>query len=187
MFTTICHKKQQTSDNLIVKPGLHIICKDRKAWIWEHFFKLRRCDLVSIWSLNDHRHWSLTRNICNRYVGSFKILFEASSHACSAALTTVWKPGFKNYCFIIEIFDKFSFSGILKARSHDPFLRIRFLLVPKNGSCEHIENDLPSNGSVIKTKTEGNRTCSIFIQHSPWKMKGIDKFCMNVLEIEDLC
>ena len=26
----------------------------------------------------------------------------------------------------------------LKARSHDPFLRIRFLLVPKNGSCEHI-------------------------------------------------
>ena len=40
----------------------------------------------------------------------------------------------------------------LKARSHDPFLRIRFLLVPKNGSCEHIKNDLPSNGSLILKK-----------------------------------
>ena len=55
----------------------------------------------------------------------------------------------------------------LKVRSHDPFLRIRFLLVPKNGSCEHIKNDLPSNGSVILKKTNGNRTCSIFIRHSP--------------------
>ena len=41
----------------------------------------------------------------------------------------------------------------LKARSHDPFLRIRFLLVLKNGSCEHIKNDLPSNGSVVLKKT----------------------------------
>ena len=40
----------------------------------------------------------------------------------------------------------------LKTRAHDPFLRIRFLLVPKNGSCEHIKNDLPSNGSVILKK-----------------------------------
>ena len=40
----------------------------------------------------------------------------------------------------------------LKARSHDPFLRIRFLLVLKNGSCEHIKNDLPSNGSLILKK-----------------------------------
>ena len=38
---------------------------------------------------------------------------------------------------------------VVKVRSHDPFLRIRFLLVPKNGSFEHIKNDLPSNGSVI--------------------------------------
>ena len=30
-------------------------------------------------------------------------------------------------------------------------------------------------------KTNGNRTCSIFIQHSPWKMKGTHKFCMIVL------
>ena len=40
----------------------------------------------------------------------------------------------------------------LKACSHDPFLRIRFLLVPKIGSCEHIENDLPTHGSVILNK-----------------------------------
>ena len=40
----------------------------------------------------------------------------------------------------------------LKAFSHDPFLRIRLLLVPKNGSCEHIKNDLPSNGSLILKK-----------------------------------
>ena len=69
----------------------------------------------------------------------------------------------------------------LKACSHDPFWRIRFLLVPKNGSCEHIKNDLPSNRSVILKKTDGNRTCSIFIRHSPWKMKGTDKFCTIVL------
>ena len=42
--------------------------------------------------------------------------------------------------------------AVLKARSHDPFLRIRCLLVPKNGSCEHIKNDLPSNGPVILKK-----------------------------------
>ena len=40
----------------------------------------------------------------------------------------------------------------VKARSRDPFLRIRFLLVPKIGSCEHIENDLPIHGSVILKK-----------------------------------
>ena len=53
-----------------------------------------------------------------------------------------------------------------KARSHDPFLRIRFLLVQKIGSCERNENDLPTHGSVILKKADGNRTCSIFIQHS---------------------
>ena len=40
----------------------------------------------------------------------------------------------------------------IKARSQDQFLRIRLLLVPKNGSCEHIKNDLPSNRSVILKK-----------------------------------
>ena len=43
----------------------------------------------------------------------------------------------------------------MKASSYDPFLRIRFLLVLKNGSCEHIKNDLPSYGSVILKKTDG--------------------------------
>ena len=46
-------------------------------------------------------------------------------------------------------------SGKLKARSHDPFLRIRFLLVPKIGSCEHIENDHPIHGSVILKERMG--------------------------------
>ena len=72
----------------------------------------------------------------------------------------------EGYCFITEIFDKFNFSGIHEARSHDPLSRIRLLLVPKNGSCEYIKNDLPSNGSVILKNTDGNRTCSIFTRHS---------------------
>ena len=53
----------------------------------------------------------------------------------------------------------------LKARSHDLFLRIRFLLVPKIGSFEHIQNDLPTHRSPILKKTDGNRTRSIFIRH----------------------
>ena len=40
----------------------------------------------------------------------------------------------------------------LKARSNGPFLRIRFLLVPKMGSCEHNENYLPTHGSVSLKK-----------------------------------
>ena len=32
----------------------------------------------------------------------------------------------------------------LKAHSHGLFLRIRFLLVPKIGPCEHTANDLPT-------------------------------------------
>ena len=32
------------------------------------------------------------------------------------------------------------------------FLRIRFLLVPKIEWCEHIENELPTHGSVIWKK-----------------------------------
>ena len=42
--------------------------------------------------------------------------------------------------------------NFLKAFPDDPFLRTRLLLVPKNGSCEHIKNDLPSNGSLILKK-----------------------------------
>ena len=49
--------------------------------------------------------------------------------------------------FLVHVFRK-----PVKACSHDPFLRIRFLLVPKNGSCEHIKNYLASNGSVSLKK-----------------------------------
>ena len=37
-------------------------------------------------------------------------------------------------------------------RSHDLLLRIWFLLVPKIGSCEHIENDLLTHESLILKK-----------------------------------
>ena len=62
------------------------------------------------------------------------------------------KPQDIGYLFVFLAL-KFYFKGVfLKARSHDPFLRIRFLLVPNNGSCEHNKNDLPSNGSVSLKK-----------------------------------
>ena len=51
----------------------------------------------------------------------------------------------------------------IKARSQDPISRIRFLLVPKIGSCEHSRNGLLIDGSVILKKKDGNKTCSIFI------------------------
>ena len=51
-------------------------------------------------------------------------------------------------------------------------------MVLKIGTCEHIQNDLPTHGSVILKKTDEYRICSIFIRHSSWKMKGADKFCM---------
>ena len=37
----------------------------------------------------------------------------------------------------------------------------------------------PSNtrSVILKKQTNGNKTCSIFIRHSPWKMKGVHKFC----------
>ena len=45
---------------------------------------------------NDHKYWSFTRNICNRYVHRFKILFEALSQACLAMVTTIWRPSLRN-------------------------------------------------------------------------------------------
>ena len=47
-------------------------------------------------SCSDCRYSYLTRNICNRCVDSFKILFVATSEACSAIVTTIWRPGFKD-------------------------------------------------------------------------------------------
>ena len=46
--------------------------------------------------------------------------------------------------------------AILKARSHDQISRIRFWLVPKVGSCEHSQNDLPTHGSVNNDKFQHN-------------------------------
>ena len=43
--------------------------------------------------------------------------------------------------------------------------------------CTHWK--LPSDTRILNfEKTDGNRTCTIFTRHSPWKMKGADKFCM---------
>ena len=50
-----------------------------------------------VWSLNrcnGHKFWYFKRNSFNQYVDSFKILFEASSQACSAILPTIWRRGF---------------------------------------------------------------------------------------------
>ena len=57
----------------------------------------------------------------------------------------------------------------LKALSKDPFLRIQFLLVPKNWLCEHIKNDLPSNGSVILKKTGWKKNMVYF--HPTFSLK----------------
>ena len=40
----------------------------------------------------------------------------------------------------------------LKVRWHDPLSRIRVLLVPKIGSCEHMENDLPTHEFISLKK-----------------------------------
>ena len=75
-----------------VKPGLRISRKDRKHRL-ENMFLSFPAVAWSLYGSNDHRHWSLTRNICNQCAENFKILFEASSQACSAILTTIWRPG----------------------------------------------------------------------------------------------
>ena len=51
----------------------------------------------SSYSCNDSRYSYLTRNTYNRCVENFKILFGASSEACSAIVTTIWRPGLKSY------------------------------------------------------------------------------------------
>ena len=56
------------------------------------------------------------------------------------------------YLPFYEIYYSVTADRRIKISSHDPFLRIRFLLVPKIGSCEHIESDLPTHGSVISKK-----------------------------------
>ena len=53
---------------------------------------------------------------------------------------------------VFDIKTAFRVNSTIAACSHDPFLRIRFLLVPKIRSCEHIQNDLPTHGSVSLKK-----------------------------------
>ena len=74
-------------------PGLHISRKDRKHVVADTLFKLFSM-LWSPHSCNDRRYSYFTRNICNRCIYSLKILCEASSEACSAIVTTIWRPSF---------------------------------------------------------------------------------------------
>ena len=76
-----------------LKLGLHISRKDRKNMVANTFFILSRMPWSSR-SCNDCRYSYFRRNICNRCVDSLKILFVASSGACSAIVTTIWRPGF---------------------------------------------------------------------------------------------
>ena len=75
-----------------VKPGLHISCKDRKHIVPNTFLSFSRM-LWCSQGCNDRKYSYITRNICNRCVGSPKVLFGASSVAPSTIVTTVWKPG----------------------------------------------------------------------------------------------
>ena len=68
-----------------------------------------------VWSLNrcnGHKFGYFTRNIFNRCVEGFKILFEASSQASSATLTTVWGPGLILINLHINSFDFKNFQVI---------------------------------------------------------------------------
>ena len=57
------------------------------------FSKLSRYGLVSVF-LKRSRVSIFTRNICNHYIETFKILFDASSsQTWSAMATTIWRPG----------------------------------------------------------------------------------------------
>ena len=59
------------------------------------FFKLSMYALVFRW-LNDRRYSYFRRNICNRYVDSFKTFFRTRSQAhvaCYVIVTTIWRPG----------------------------------------------------------------------------------------------
>ena len=50
------------------------------------------------------------RNICNRYVDSFKILFEALTQACSVMVLTKWRPGFR----ITRVITDWALDGVVR-------------------------------------------------------------------------
>ena len=76
-----------------VKPGLHVSRKDRKDMVANTFFLSFSCMPWSSQSCNDRKYSYFTRNTCNRCINSLKILFGATSEACSATVTTIWRPG----------------------------------------------------------------------------------------------
>ena len=73
-------------------PGLHISRKDRKHMFTNRSFSFQHMPWSSH-SCNDRRYSYFTRNICNRYVDSFKTLFRTRSQACCAIVTTIWRSG----------------------------------------------------------------------------------------------
>ena len=78
-----------------LKPGLHISRKDCKHMVGNVYFKIT--DMAcSPYRWNDRKFWYFTRNFFNCYPDSFEVLFEASSQACSAILTTIWRPGLRS-------------------------------------------------------------------------------------------
>ena len=78
-----------------LKPGLHISCKDRKHMAANTFLRFSHMPWSSH-SCNDHRYSYFTRNFCNRCINILKILFGATSEACSAIVTTIWRPGLQD-------------------------------------------------------------------------------------------
>ena len=68
------------------KPRLHTSHKNDKHMFANMFFKLSRYGLVSISLL-----WSQVLID----IESFKVLLEASSQACSAIVSTIWRPDFR--------------------------------------------------------------------------------------------
>ena len=102
MFTTMCPKEQQTSDNLIVKDYCFII---------EIFDKFSFSDIVG---------GCFPLTVPPPLQSGGKIFLY--SHLGLTVFTTMCPKEqqtsdnliVKDYCFIIEIFDKFSFSDILR-------------------------------------------------------------------------
>ena len=58
-----------------LKPGFLISCKDRKHMFGNTFLLSSLRMPLSSHGCNDRRYSYFTRNICNRYVDSFKTLF----------------------------------------------------------------------------------------------------------------
>ena len=66
----------------------------------------------------DHRYSYFTRNFRNRCINSLKILFGATSEACSAIVTTIWRPGFNSQLF--ETFSKLSMKIVVEWLKQSP-------------------------------------------------------------------